>query len=173
MTRSPYPERLDRHDFVDVFGAVYEHSKWVAEAIYPSTTPGIDVMSMAEQMRSVVETASRELKLDLLRAHPDLAGRLSLAESSRTRRAPSRRVRGWTGAIEHLRNCVWRREFQELNAAYTDRFGFPFIFAVKGFHRTDILEAFRVRVTHPPGGGKNLRQQSNRSIGLRNCVWRL
>ena len=42
------------------------------------------------------------------------------------------------------------REFQELNAVYTDRFGFPFIFAVKGFHRTDILEAFRVRVTHPP-----------------------
>ncbi len=144
MTRSPYPERLDRHDFVDVFGAVYEHSKWVAEAIYPSTTPGIDVVSMAEQMRSVVDTASRELKLDLLRAHPDLAGRLSLAELTDSSRAEQ------TGA--GLDQCTpdELREFQGLNAVYTDRFGFPFIFAVKGFHRTDILEAFRVRVTHPP-----------------------
>ena len=66
MSRSPYPERLDLMDFIAVFGSVYEHSPWVAEAVYPSLTPGIDVAPMAKQMRSVVDTASDELKLDLL-----------------------------------------------------------------------------------------------------------
>ena len=129
-------------DFVVVFGSVYEHSPWVAEAVYPSLAPGIDAASMAEQMRSVVDTASDKLKLELLRAHPDLAGRLSLAELTESSRLEQ------TGA--GLDQCAPEElvEFQELNAAYTEKFGFPFIFAVKGFHRTDILEAFRIRMTH-------------------------
>ena len=97
---------------------------------------------MAEQMRSVVNAASDKLKLDLLRAHPDLAGRLSLAELTESSRSEQ------TGA--GLDRCTPEElsEFQALNTAYIEKFGFPFIFAVKGYHRTDILEAFRVRVTH-------------------------
>jgi len=142
MSRSPYPERLEFRDFVAMFGTVYEHSPWVAEAVYPSLRPGVDVVSMAEQMRSVVDTASDKLKLDLLCAHPDLAGRLSLAELTESSRSEQ------TGA--GLDRCTLEElgEFQELNAAYIEKFGFPFIFAVKGYHRTDILEAFRVRVSH-------------------------
>ncbi|MEL0322020.1 MAG: 2-oxo-4-hydroxy-4-carboxy-5-ureidoimidazoline decarboxylase, partial [Gammaproteobacteria bacterium] len=87
MSQSPYPERLELADFVAVFGAVYEHSPWVAEAVYPSLRPGIDAVSMAEQMWSVVDTASDKLKLDLLCAHPDLAGRLSLAELTESSRS--------------------------------------------------------------------------------------
>ena len=129
-------------DFVALFGAVYEHSPWVAEAVYPSLRPGIEAVSMAEQMRSVVDTASDKLKLDLLCAHPDLAGRLSLAELTESSRSEQ------TGA--GLDRCTLEElgEFQELNATYIEKFGFPFIFAVKGYHRTDILEAFRVRVNH-------------------------
>ena len=142
MSRSPYPERLELRDFVATFGAVYEHSPWVAEVVYPSLRPGIDAVSMAEQMRSVVDTASDKLKLDLLCAHPDLAGRLSLAELTESSRSEQ------TGA--GLDRCTPEElgEFQELNAAYIEKFRFPFIFAVKGYHRTDILEAFRVRVNH-------------------------
>ena len=97
---------------------------------------------MAEQMRSVVNAASDKLKLDLLRAHPDLAGRLSLAELTESSRSEQ------TGA--GLDRCTPEElsEFQALNTAYIEKFGFPFIFAVKGYHRTDILEAFRVRVNH-------------------------
>ena len=58
MRRSPYPEALDLMAFIVVFGGIYEQSPWVAEAVYPSLIPGIDVASMAEQMRSVVDTAS-------------------------------------------------------------------------------------------------------------------
>lgn len=142
MSRSPYPERLDLPDFIAAFGAVYEHSPWVAEAAYPSLKPGVAEVSMAEEMGSVVDTASDKLKLELLRAHPDLAGRLSLAELTESSRSEQ------TGA--GLDRCTPEElgEFQELNAVYVEKFGFPFIFAVKGFHRTDILEAFRIRVRH-------------------------
>ena len=129
-------------DFIAVFGSVYEHSPWVAEAVYPSLIPGSDAASMAEQMRSVVDIASDKLQLELLRAHPDLAGQLSLAELTESSRSEQ------TGA--GLDRCTPEElsEFQALNTAYIEKFGFPFIFAVKGYHRTDILEAFRVRVTH-------------------------
>jgi 2-oxo-4-hydroxy-4-carboxy-5-ureidoimidazoline decarboxylase len=142
VSQSPYPEQLDFRDFITVFGSVYEHSPWVAEAVYPSLTPGSDAAAMAEQMRSVVNAASDKLKLDLLRAHPDLAGRLSLAELTESSRSEQ------TGA--GLDRCAPEElsEFQALNTAYIEKFGFPFIFAVKGYHRTDILEAFRVRVNH-------------------------
>ena len=129
-------------DFIALFGSVYEHSPWVAEAVYPSLTPGIEVVSMAEEMRAIVDSASHKLQLELLRAHPDLAGSLGLAELTKSSRSEQR------GA--GLDNCSPDElsEFQELNAEYTDKFGFPFIFAVKGFHRTDILEAFRIRVNN-------------------------
>ena len=142
MSRSPYPERLEFRDFVAMFGTIYEHSPWVAEAVYPTLIPGIDVASMAEQMRSVVDTASEKRKLALLCAHPDLAGRLSLAELTESSRSEQ------TGA--GLDRCTPEEldEFQKLNAAYIEKFGFPFIFAVKGYHRQDILEAFRVRVNN-------------------------
>ena len=119
-------------DFIAIFGSVYEHSPWVAEAVYPSLTPGSDAAAMAEQMRSVVNAASDKLKLDLLRAHPDLAGRLSLAELTESSRSEQ------TGA--GLDRCTPEElsEFQALNTAYIEKFGFPFIFAVKGYHRTDI-----------------------------------
>ena len=80
MSRSPYPERLDLMDFIAVFGSVYEHSPWVAEAVYPALTPGIEVVLMAEEMRAIVDSASHKLQLKLLRAHPVLAGRLGLTE---------------------------------------------------------------------------------------------
>ena len=145
MSRSPYPERLDLMDFIALFGSVYEHSPWVAEAVYPSLTPGIEVVSMAEEMRAIVDSASHKLQLGILRAHPNLADRLSMAELTKSSRSEQR------GA--GLDNCSPGElsEFQELNAEYTDRFGFPFIFAVKGFHRTDILEAFRIRVNNSSG----------------------
>jgi 2-oxo-4-hydroxy-4-carboxy-5-ureidoimidazoline decarboxylase len=142
VSQTPYPKQLDTADFIDAFGSIYEHSPWVAEAVFPAMTPGIDAQSMAEAMRLVVDEASDVLKLELLRAHPDLAGRLSLAELTESSRSEQ------TGAGLDQCTPTELAEFQNLNNAYLEKFGFPFIFAVKGFHRTDILEAFRVRVHH-------------------------
>ena len=142
MSQTPYPKQLNKSDFIDAFGSIYEHSPWVAESIYQTTMPGVGVESMAKAMQSVVDDASYEMKIELLCAHPDLAGRLSLAELTEASRSEQ------TGAGLDQCSPDELAEFQELNTAYIEKFGFPFIFAVKGFHRIDILEAFRVRVHH-------------------------
>ena len=144
MNKTPYPSQVELAEFIRLFGSIYEHSPWVAEAIYPKVTPGMDPLSMASLMETIVETASDQQKLDLLRAHPDLAGRLSLAELTESSRAEQ------TGAGLDQCSPDELKEFQQLNSLYIEKFGFPFIFAVKGFHRTDILEAFRQRVQHHP-----------------------
>lgn len=144
MNTTPYPSQLELAEFIRLFGSIYEHSTWVAEAVYPQVTPGMDPLSMASLMETIVETASDQQKLDLLRAHPDLAGRLSLAELTESSRAEQ------TGAGLDQCSPDELKAFQQLNHEYLEKFGFPFIFAVKGFHRTDILEAFRQRVEHHP-----------------------
>ena len=142
MSATPYPEPLERSDFINIFGGVYEHSPWVAEDVYLKTDQGINVASMAALMRSVVDAASYEDKLKILRSHPDLAGRLSLADLTQSSRSEQ------SGA--GLDRCTHEelKQFQRLNRIYINKFGFPFIFAVKGFHRTEILDAFHIRVNN-------------------------
>lgn len=144
MSKTPYPKALDLPDFLTTFGGVYEHSDWVAEAVYPQIYQGISTDMMAAEMATIVDGAGVDSQLRLLRAHPDLAGRLSLAELTEASREEQ------TGAGLDQCSPEELAEFHELNQQYCARFGFPFIFAVKGFHRTDILQAFRKRVTHTP-----------------------
>ena len=89
----------------------------------------------------VVEMAGREAQLALLRAHPDLAGRLvrrgDVTDASRNEQA--------SAGLEDCSDAEFE-EFQYLNRRYTEKFNFPFILAVRGRHRTEILEAFNRRV---------------------------
>ncbi len=91
-------------------------------------------------MAAVVNGAVDDDKRTLLRAHPDLAGKLALADLTQSSQSEQ------TGA--GLDQCTENElaRFTELNDIYKKKFGFPFIFAVKGFHRTDILNAFERRV---------------------------
>ena len=145
------PSRMARPEFVQVFGGVYEHSPWIAEAVWdlgsgPDTGAARDTAEgIHEAFRTVVDRAGREKQLALLRAHPDLAGRLAIAgELTAASNAEQ--------AGANLGNCTPDEfeEFRSLNGAYKDKFGFPFILAVRGFHRTEILEIFRERVTNDP-----------------------
>lgn len=130
---------MNRDDFVKSFGAVYEASPWVAEAVWP---PKGD---LAAAMRAAVDGAPRETKLALIRAHPELAGRTAIAGEMAE---ASRREQSGAG----LDRCTPEEfaEFQRLNGAYNERFGFPFIIAVKGLDRRDILQAFRARLDNDP-----------------------
>ncbi len=151
------PSRMARPEFVEVFGGVYEHSPWIAETVWelgpgPGPGPGHDMGAdrdtaegIHEAFRTVVDRAGREKQLALLRAHPDLAGRLAIAgELTAASNAEQ--------AGADLGNCTPDEfeEFQALNGAHRDKFGFPFILAVRGFHRTEILEIFRERVNNDP-----------------------
>jgi 2-oxo-4-hydroxy-4-carboxy-5-ureidoimidazoline decarboxylase len=133
------PSEMTHAEFLARFGPVYEASPWVAEGVWPGVEGGKldDREALAAAMREEVDAAPRELKLALIRAHPELANRTRMADASLKEQA---------GAGLDQCSPAEFAAFQRLNAAYNDRFGFPFIIAVKGLGRTDILAAFETRL---------------------------
>lgn len=128
-----------KEDFVARFGPVYEASPWVAEGVWPD--PPTDREGLARAMAAVVDGAPRERKLALIRAHPQLASRARMADAS---------VKEQAGAGLDQCSPEQFEAFQRLNAAYNARFGFPFVVAVKGQARADILAAFEARLANDP-----------------------
>ncbi|CDZ39585.1 2-oxo-4-hydroxy-4-carboxy-5-ureidoimidazoline decarboxylase [Neorhizobium galegae] len=132
-----------RGDFIQMFGGVFEHSPFIAERAYDSGLMLVPLTSKSvhDALTSIFRKASREERLGVLRAHPDLAGKLAIAgeltEDSKKEQAGAGLDR--LSAAEHAR-------FTELNTAYTEKFGFPFIIAVKGLTKDDILAAFEKRI---------------------------
>lgn len=144
-TLAEKPSGLSRETFLKVYGGIYEHSPWVAETIYDDKDVGeIDtVLKLFTAMRMAVDLADHGLKLSLVRAHPELA--VSAAEMQKLAAASVSEQQG-----AGLHECTHEEfeEFKRLNAAYREKFGFPFIVAVKGLFKTDILDAFRARLNN-------------------------
>jgi len=137
------PSTLSEPEFLARFGPVYEASPWVAEAVWPHAQAGaLDApQAMAAAMRAVVERAPKDARLALIRAHPELASRARMADAS---------VREQSGAGLDQCSAEEFDAFQRLNGAYNTRFGHPFIVAVKGLGRADILAAFESRLANDP-----------------------
>jgi OHCU decarboxylase len=139
------PRGMSRAAFLAAYGPVYEHSPWIAEAVFG--TGLTEVQDTAEglqaAMAEAVEAAPRECQLALLRAHPDLAGRLAMRGELTAQSASEQAGAG-------LGNCspAEFERFTALNEAYKAKFGFPFIMAVKGRSRAEILAAFERRIGH-------------------------
>ncbi len=132
-----------RADFIAKFGGVFEHSPFIAERAYDAGFVVVPLTAKGLHDGMVLEfrSASRAERLGVLRAHPDLAGKLAVAggltEDSRQDQAGAGLDR--LTPDEHAR-------FTALNTAYTEKFGFPFIIAVKGLDKNDILSAFERRI---------------------------
>ena len=139
------PSGLDRAQFVTLYGRVYEHSPWIAEAVWSAgLTPRHDtVEGLHEALAAIVDAAPRAQQLALLNAHPDLAGRLAV-RGELTAESTSEQT---SAGLDKCSPDEFRR-FTELNDAYQRKFPFPFIMAVKGKSRAEILEAFERRVHH-------------------------
>ncbi|MGA2044316.1 MAG: allantoinase PuuE [Roseiarcus sp.] len=143
------PSRLTRTLFVERFGEVYEHSPWVAQAAYDAGLgPDADsaaglAAAMAAAMRSGVVAAQRKL----VDAHPDLAGKLAQARALTADSAGEQAGAG----LDRLTDEE-RARFTALNESYRARFGFPFIMAVKGKTKGEILAAFERRLQHDDSG---------------------
>ncbi|HZH50913.1 MAG TPA: allantoinase PuuE [Microvirga sp.] len=138
------PSAMSRAVFVELFGDVFEHSAWIAERAYEGgLTPAQDTAEgLHAAMVHVLSEASREQKLALIRAHPDLAGRLKLADLTDDSQGEQKSA-GLDSLTEEERD-----RFLALNDAYKQKFGFPFIMAVKGRTKEEILEAFEERLEH-------------------------
>jgi OHCU decarboxylase len=139
------PCGLDRAGFIALYGSVYEHSPWIAEAAWDT---GLDrdhqtAEGLHRAMAAAVEAAPREHQLALLCAHPDLAGRLAVRGELTAQSAAEQAGAG-------LGDCTPAEfeRFTALNEAYKAKFGFPFIMAVKGRSRAEILAAFERRIGH-------------------------
>ena len=131
---------LTREDFVQALGWVFEDSPWVAEQAW-SLRPFATAAELHDTMRHQVENAAPERQLALLRAHPDLGNRVRMSEAST-------REQAGVGL-----NQLTPEEYESLlalNREYRERFGFPFLFAVKGSSNRDIVEALRRRAGSTP-----------------------
>lgn len=126
--------------FVATFGGIAEHSDWVA-AVAERRRPFADREAMVAAFEQAVQFADGELQLEILNAHPDLAGRAAIAgqigAASRSEQA--------SAGLDALTAEQFAR-FTTLNTRYRDRFGFPFILAVRGATKHDILAAFEARI---------------------------
>ena len=145
MMIEPAPHELSRAAFITTFGGIYEHSPWVAETLYDQGLSKDDgnPTKLAERMAAIVDAAGNERQMELLCAHPELAGKLSIPKSLTAESAAEQ-------ASAQLDQCSAEEfvEFQSLNRRYNETFGHPFIIAVRGLDRANILAAFRKRVNH-------------------------
>jgi OHCU decarboxylase len=136
---------MDRATFVGAFGQVFEHSAWIAEAAFDRSLPedADSASGLHRALCAVLRDASEARKRALIGAHPDLAGRLARA---RRLTADSSKEQASAG-LDRLTDDE-RARFTELNDAYKARFGFPFIMAVKGRSKAEILAAFERRLAN-------------------------
>jgi OHCU decarboxylase len=139
------PSRMGRALFLEIFGDVFEHSPWIAEGAHSALGPETDTAEgLHGAFVQVLRAAGRAKKLALVRAHPDLAGRLALADMT----ADSQTEQSSAG-LDRLAPQE-RDRFVALNEAYKQKFGFPFVMAVKGRAKEEILAAFEERLRHDP-----------------------
>lgn len=134
--------QLDKVTFVDLLGSVYEHSRWVAERA-AQARPFADKAALLSAMQQVLADAAEAEQLALIRGHPDLAGKAAL-RGELTQASTNEQ------ASAGLDQCSPEElaRFHELNTRYKERFGFPFIMAVKNATRQQILAGFESRIDH-------------------------
>ncbi len=136
-------EQFDRNTFVNRYGGLYEHSPWIAEAAWEKIKDqtSITVDSLRSQLKIIVDSASEEQQLALLCAHPELAG-IAAINGELTAESTDEQA----SARLDLCSDAEYEKFQNLNKQYNNRFSFPFILAVRGRSRVEILEAFESRL---------------------------
>ena len=140
------PSQLSREAFVAAFADIYEHSPWVAEKAYDlGLDSSVDqIETLHQRMSDILLSADHASQQALINAHPDLAGKAAvqgqLTEASTHEQAGA--------GIHHCTSDEFQR-FTELNEAYKAKFKFPFIMAVKGSDRHQILAAFETRIHNP------------------------
>ncbi|QYR19071.1 2-oxo-4-hydroxy-4-carboxy-5-ureidoimidazoline decarboxylase [Paenibacillus sp. sptzw28] len=127
---------LSRELFVRMLGGVFEHSPWVADEAWKNR-PFHSTHEIHVTMMKIVGNAPPEQVLALIRAHPDLATRLQISEYSALEQQGA--------GLDRLTEEEYEL-FSNLNRAYVQKFGFPFIYAVRGKTKEDILSALEARI---------------------------
>ena len=141
------PSTMSREAFVEAFADIYEHSPWVAEKAFDlGQDSSIDqIETLHQRMSDILLSADHARQLALINAHPDLAGKAAV-QGQLTAASTEEQ----SGAGIHQCTAEEFQRFTELNDAYKAKFAFPFIMAVKGSNRHQILAAFETRIHNSP-----------------------
>jgi allantoate deiminase len=133
-------DAMTRDEFVAALGGVFEHSSWVAAAAW-ARRPFADLDALHRAMIAAVESATHEAQLTLIASHPELGAARIATNFSKAEQAAAALAAAGRAEQETLR---------DLNRAYRDRFGFPFVMAVKGRTREEIVAAIKERLDRAP-----------------------
>jgi len=130
--------KLSKSDFISIFGNVFEKTEWIAQKSYDSK-PYKNFEELFSKMLGIFENTNKENHIKILNAHPDLAIERKLTDDSKNEQKNA-----------SLNQCTNEEfvEFKKLNEEYKKKFGFPFIIAVKGNNKEEILNSFRQRITN-------------------------
>jgi OHCU decarboxylase len=139
------PSRMARDEFVQRFGSIFEHSPWIAERAFEfELGPAHDSAGgLHNALSRAFRSASETERLGVLTAHPDLAGKLAQA-----RRLTEESTKEQASAGLDALTDAERARFTELNTTYVEKFGFPFIIAVRDNDKASILKAFETRIAN-------------------------
>ena len=137
------PSQMSKARFVELYGGVFEHSSWIAEAAHNLELGAAHdcASGVHNALTRVFRSASAQQRLEVLRAHPDLAGKL--AQAARLTDA-STKEQAFAG-LDALTDAE-REQFETLNATYLETHGFPFIIAARDYTKAEILKAFQSRI---------------------------
>ena len=133
--------KMSRSEFIKVFANIFENTRWIVEELY-NQKPFNNFEELSSKILNIFETAIKEKQLKILNAHPDLADKIKIGSLT----SNSKEEQG----NAELDQCSEEEfsEFKNLNDKYKKKFGFPFIYAVKGRSKTEILSNFRQRVSY-------------------------
>ena len=127
---------LNKSDFLGIFGNVFEKSDWIAEKVF-DLKPFKNNEDIFLKIIGIYENSDKNIILRIFNSHPELVVEKKLTSNSKNEQSNAR-----------LNECTNEEynEFKKLNVDYKNKFNFPFIIAVKGKHKTEILNSFKQRI---------------------------
>jgi len=134
--------KLFKSEFIKVFTNMFENARWIAEELYDQKPFG-DFEELSSKMLNIFETTTKEKQLKILKAHPDLANKTKISLLT-----PDSLKEQTSAGLDQCTKEEFS-EFKKLNDTYK-KFGFPFILAVKGKTKIEILNNFRKRISSGP-----------------------
>jgi len=134
--------KLPEREFTKVFANIFENASWIANKLY-NLKPFTSFEDLSSKMINIFESCSKEQKLEILNAHPDLANKAKISSLT-----PDSKEEQNSAGLDQCTKDEFD-EFKKLNNAYK-KFGFPFIIAVKGKNKNEILNNFRKRISSKP-----------------------
>ena len=132
---------LDKSEFLSIFGNIFEKSKWISEKVF-NQKPFKNLESFVSEIIGIYENSDNKTILEILNLHPELAVEKKLTADSEVEQSKA-----------NLKQCTPEEfdEFKKLNVEYKKKFNFPFIIAVKGKNKNQILNYFRERIKNSSG----------------------